>query len=80
MAIPLIQIGQCGNQVGAELYETVWDDILSIGPAEARAFPDYEQASRQRFFKENDGEVFPLVTRCQVVLFDLPNFQGENDD
>lgn len=67
MAIPIVQIGQCGNQVGAELYETVWDDLLSMGPAEARAFPDYEEASVERFFRESEGK---------FIFFQLFDYQS----
>lgn len=50
MSVVTVQLGQCGNQIGPEVFSTVYED--STG---ANAKP-YKQCSDERLFRENsDG-------------------------
>ncbi|KAM9469174.1 tubulin delta chain [Clarias gariepinus] len=61
MSVVTVQLGQCGNQIGPELFSAVYED--SSG-ANAKT---YKQCSDERFFSENpDGA---LVARA--VLIDM---------
>lgn len=61
MSVVTVQLGQCGNQIGPEVFSTVYED--STG---ANAKP-YKQCSDERLFRENsDGA---LVARA--VLIDM---------
>lgn len=47
MSVVTVQLGQCGNQIGPEVFSAVYED--STG-ANAKT---YTQCSHERFFREN---------------------------
>ncbi|XP_066536240.1 tubulin delta chain [Hoplias malabaricus] len=59
MAVVTVQLGQCGNQIGPELFNTVYDDSIS----EKRK--TYEEYSQGMFFWENAQGA--LVARSVLV-------------
>lgn len=61
MSVVTVQLGQCGNQVGPEVFSTVYEDATG---ANAKT---YKQCSNERFFRENSDGV--LVARA--VLIDM---------
>lgn len=75
MSIITIQIGQCGNQIGEKLLETLSSDCYDFKPqnnADRSLNHTYIQESTQRFFEEpaeSTSESSPLVARS--VLIDM---------
>ena len=55
MAVPLIQIGQCGNQVGQAFYSTMFEEASKASPA--------HQALMEQFF--TDGK------KAKAMLVDM---------
>lgn len=65
MAIVTVQLGQCGNQIGTQLYSTVLQDALEARKA---GHHGYWEVSCERFFDSN-----PQTTalRPRTVLIDM---------
>ncbi|XP_058269212.1 tubulin delta chain isoform X5 [Hemibagrus wyckioides] len=61
MSVVTVQLGQCGNQVGPELFSTVYEDSTGANSK------TYKQCSDERFFRESsDG-----VLAARAVLIDM---------
>ena len=69
MSIVTVQIGQCGNQIGEKLFETIIADCYDTQPASQFRFKpvalsqtylkqneSYISESKQRFFTQNDSD------------------------
>lgn len=67
MSIVTVQIGQCGNQIGEKLFETIVSDCydtpsnwskraLDVQKQLKSLNPEYLSESKERFFYENDFE------------------------
>ena len=73
MSVIVIQLGQCGNQIGSQLFSTLHSDALSSNKptfSSATALPkakqtSYYQCSVDRFFHERDGH--PPLARAVLV-------------
>uniref|UniRef100_A0A3B1IZK2 Tubulin delta chain n=1 Tax=Astyanax mexicanus TaxID=7994 RepID=A0A3B1IZK2_ASTMX len=59
MSVVTVQLGQCGNQIGPELFSTVYEDSTGAGRK------TYQESSRERFFWETSDGV--LVARSVLV-------------
>ncbi|KAA3681099.1 uncharacterized protein DEA37_0001390 [Paragonimus westermani] len=66
MSILSLQIGQCGNQLGAELFQTVYNDcFIQKGYQSSQKNADYNYDSISTFFHEcADGS---LEAKCVQV-------------
>ncbi|XP_060115174.1 tubulin delta chain [Heteronotia binoei] len=66
MSIITIQLGQCGNQVGREVFQAISTDLHSTHGLCSRKENDaYQTASKERFFNEEKTGV--LVARAVLV-------------
>ncbi|ETE56121.1 hypothetical protein L345_18169, partial [Ophiophagus hannah] len=55
MSIVAIQLGQCGNQIGREVFDTICTDLHSSqGFCSKKENDSYQAASKERFFEEKD--------------------------
>ena len=77
MSIITLQIGQCGNQIGEKLFETIVSDCydtpltwskraLDVQQQLKSLNPNYINESKERFFYENDFELRLLQGRIQI--------------
>ncbi|XP_040192871.1 tubulin delta chain isoform X1 [Rana temporaria] len=67
MAFITLQLGQCGNQIGYELFDVICNDFCSNGLCSKKENDYYQTVSKDRFFEETEsGE---LVSRA--VLLDM---------
>ncbi|XP_078391217.1 tubulin delta chain isoform X1 [Cetorhinus maximus] len=65
MALVLLQLGQCGNQVGQELLDVVSSD----GRSDRGRRDSYRAASQERFFRqEAGGDALPVA---RAILVDM---------
>jgi len=53
MSIVTVQLGQCGNQIGSQFFNTVANDLQSS--QNSRLFIDYEEECVDRFFSLGDN-------------------------
>lgn len=67
MSVVSLQLGQCGNQIGHELFSVISDD--SGGPNRKQ----YKQCSDERFFHETSagGRFSSRVFSDTSVIFDI---------
>ncbi len=67
MSVVSLQLGQCGNQIGQELFSVISDD--SSGPNRKK----YKQCSDERFFYERStgGGCISLRFINITVIFDI---------
>lgn len=67
MSVVSLQLGQCGNQIGHELFSVISDD--SNGPNRKK----YKQCSDERFFYETStgGRFSSLMFANTSVIFDI---------
>ena len=63
MAVVVVQLGQCGNQVGSQLFSTLHSDSLGL-----TKHTSYVECSLDRFFYERDDDLPPLA---RAVLIDM---------
>ena len=73
MSMISIQLGQCGNQVGTELFDLLMRDA-TVGPKYSNQLSsenkDYQQQVLERFFTEEEDstrEKSPLVAKSILV-------------
>ncbi|XP_036415744.1 tubulin delta chain [Colossoma macropomum] len=59
MSVVTVQLGQCGNQIGPQLFSTLYDDSSGASPK------TYKEFSHERFFWEDSGGM--LVARSVLV-------------
>uniref|UniRef100_A0A670Z1Z5 Tubulin delta 1 n=1 Tax=Pseudonaja textilis TaxID=8673 RepID=A0A670Z1Z5_PSETE len=65
MSIIAVQLGQCGNQIGREVFDTICTDLHSSqGFCSKKENDSYQAASKERFFEEKDGG---MVARAVLV-------------
>lgn len=70
MSIVTVQIGQCGNQIGEKIFETIASDCFEY---KAQTASDrtlngsYVSESLQRFFAECESETDALVAHSVLV-------------
>uniref|UniRef100_T1J6C5 Tubulin delta chain n=1 Tax=Strigamia maritima TaxID=126957 RepID=T1J6C5_STRMM len=67
MSLVLVQVGQCGNQVGKCLLEGV-SDVLNGGGG-AKKFVDWRELTAERFFRRERNDVW----MARAVLVDTEN-------
>ncbi|KAG8587879.1 hypothetical protein GDO81_005806 [Engystomops pustulosus] len=67
MSIITVQLGQCGNQIGYELFDVICNDFHSNGLCPRKENGLYQAASKERFFEETESGEF--VSRA--VLLDM---------
>ena len=71
MSIITLQLGQCGNQVGGQLFSSIMDDMY-FSPASLGVSPtlnsDYIQESKDIFFREMMKSEVP---EARAVLVDM---------
>ncbi|KAM4796741.1 tubulin delta chain [Rhinophrynus dorsalis] len=66
MSVVTVQLGQCGNQIGYELFDVISSDLLSkSGLCPRRENDHYQAICKERFFYENESG--DLVTRAVLV-------------
>lgn len=65
MSVITVQLGQCGNQIGTQLFSTLYKDANN--PA---ASPTYRQVALDRFFYREDGSRSRDL-KARAVLFDM---------
>lgn len=69
MSIVTVQLGQCGNQVGFEVFDTVFNDAHAPqGLCSRRENEAYQVSCRERFFREEDNAGPPVA---RAVLVDM---------
>ena len=69
MSVVVVQLGQCGNQVGSQLFSTLYSDThgsSKLAPASCKD-SSYQLCSLERFFNERDG----LAPFARTVLVDM---------
>ena len=54
MSVVTIQLGQCGNQIGRQLFSTLYDDALGTSKGRTQGGDAYCDASLERFFHVPD--------------------------
>ncbi|XP_034290468.1 tubulin delta chain [Pantherophis guttatus] len=65
MSIVAIQLGQCGNQIGREVFDTICTDLHSSqGFCSKKENDSYQAACKERFFEEKDEG---MVARAVLV-------------
>ncbi|XP_063152497.1 tubulin delta chain isoform X2 [Candoia aspera] len=65
MSIVTIQLGQCGNQIGREVFDTICTDLHSNqGLCSKKENDSYQTACKERFFEEKPGG---MVARAVLV-------------
>ncbi|KAK7087673.1 tubulin delta chain-like [Littorina saxatilis] len=71
MSIITLQLGQCGNQVGGQLFNAVMDD-LHASPLAVNVPPrqnsDYIQESKETFFSEQKNSSVPVARAVMVDM------------
>ena len=71
MSIITLQLGQCGNQVGGQLFNSVMDD-LHASPASVNISPrqnsEYIQESKETFFSEQKNSSMPVARAVMVDM------------
>ncbi|XP_069827900.1 tubulin delta chain [Dendropsophus ebraccatus] len=67
MSLITVQLGQCGNQIGYELFDVLCSDLQGGGLCPRREDSLYQAASKERFFDETESG--DLVGRA--VLLDM---------
>ncbi|XP_066430658.1 tubulin delta chain [Eleutherodactylus coqui] len=67
MSLITVQLGQCGNQIGYELFDVICNDLHSNGLCPQKENGLYQAASKERFFDEHKSGDF--VSRA--VLLDM---------
>ncbi|XP_077021100.1 tubulin delta chain isoform X3 [Tamandua tetradactyla] len=66
MSIVTVQLGQCGNQIGFEVFDTLFSDShCSQGLCSKRENEIYQASCKERFFTEEENGV--LVARAVLV-------------
>lgn len=55
MSVVTVLLGQCGNQIGHQLYSTLYEDTAPCVKAKARNQTSYTESSLERFFDCRDG-------------------------
>ncbi|XP_069471207.1 tubulin delta chain isoform X2 [Ambystoma mexicanum] len=68
MAVISMQLGQCGNQIGFEMFDVICNDLLSTGGlCSKKENESYQAACNERFFSEEESGV-PVA---RAVLVDM---------
>lgn len=67
MSLITVQLGQCGNQIGYELFDVICNDFHSNGLCPRKENGLYQAVSKERFFDETESGDF--VSRA--VLIDM---------
>nr|XP_034995922.1 tubulin delta chain isoform X2 [Zootoca vivipara] len=68
MSIITIQLGQCGNQIGREVFNTICTDFRSTnGLCSKKENESFQAACKERFFSEEK----PRVLAARAVLVDM---------
>ncbi|KAM9321454.1 tubulin delta chain [Gastrophryne carolinensis] len=67
MAFITLQLGQCGNQIGYELFDVICNDIHNNGLCSKKQNHHYNTISRERFFDETESGEF----KSRAVLLDM---------
>ncbi len=65
MAVVTVQLGQCGNQIGTQLFSTLYDDASA-----PTSPPTYRQAALERFFHQLEGPRSREL-QARAVLIDM---------
>ncbi|XP_053310568.1 tubulin delta chain [Spea bombifrons] len=66
MSIVTVQLGQCGNQIGYELFDVIHNDLNhNTGLCSRRENDHYQEVCMERFFSEEESGDF--VTRAVLV-------------
>ncbi|CAH2222143.1 tubulin delta chain [Pelobates cultripes] len=67
MSIVTVQLGQCGNQIGYELFDVIYSDLHNkTGICSKRENDNYQAVCKERFFSEEE-ESGDYVTRSVLV-------------
>nr|XP_010307715.1 PREDICTED: tubulin delta chain isoform X3 [Balearica regulorum gibbericeps] len=68
MSIVTVQLGQCGNQIGHEVFNAICGDVHGThGLCSKKENESYHDACKERFFREEESEV-PVA---RAVLVDM---------
>ncbi|XP_076452877.1 tubulin delta chain-like [Babylonia areolata] len=71
MSIITLQLGQCGNQVGGQLFSSIMDD-LHASPAAVGVSPkqnsEYVEESKETFFSERKNSAVPVARAVMVDM------------
>ncbi|XP_075575958.1 tubulin delta chain isoform X3 [Pelecanus crispus] len=68
MSIVTVQLGQCGNQIGHEVFNAICSDVRGThGLCSKKENESYRDACKERFFSEEESEV-PVA---RAVLVDM---------
>uniref|UniRef100_A0A8D0HKZ6 Tubulin delta 1 n=1 Tax=Sphenodon punctatus TaxID=8508 RepID=A0A8D0HKZ6_SPHPU len=69
MSIVTIQLGQCGNQIGREVFSAICNDFHSThGLCYKKENESYQEACKERFFSEEKKTGVPVA---RAVLVDM---------
>lgn len=68
MSVVTVQLGQCGNQIGRQLFSTLREDALAtLRSGEARGEPAYFETSLERFFVADSPRNSNPLARAVLV-------------
>ena len=68
MSIVTVQVGQCGNQIGGQLFSAIADDLKnSFSKKKTKLEGQYQEYSLERFFNEEDGK----LPQARAVMVDM---------
>ena len=71
MSIITLQLGQCGNQVGGQLFNSVMDDLHASPTSlnvSSHQNSEYIQESRATFFSEQKNSSVPVARAVMVDM------------
>ena len=72
MSIVTVQIGQCGNQIGGQLFSTIKDDIEKLPKGFNRTQDQgYKAESVERFFDTQDAKDGSTKDYARAVMVDM---------
>ena len=75
MSLITLQLGQCGNQVGGQIFSTLIDDIYAKSTGlNAKENQAYAQASLGTFFSQSETQSkdgSPSIPQARAVLVDM---------
>lgn len=66
MSVVTVQLGQCGNQIGTQLFSTLYDDATN-----PTSPPAYRQVALDRFFYRNEDTPGSRDLQARAVLVDM---------
>lgn len=80
MSIVTVQLGQCGNQIGQEVFNAVCADVRGThGLCSKKENESYRDACKERFFREeeSEGTAFKCFFPTEGLVSSLIQIRGQ---